>query len=138
MVKSSTVALAGVILAVSGGAAYWLLKKTGKAECWAIDPITGLYVKFVVWHGGNLMSIATTVPNTSVPVSVQLFVEDATGNVSSGQVHPWSIPATGYTYVINVGAAGPGIIGSYKIWTVTMFADGGQAKSDIITAIVAQ
>jgi hypothetical protein len=92
---------------------------------------SGAYVTSVTYIVGQDMRLSTQVPTDTNPVSVQAFI-----NGGPGSVHPWSTSSTGWNYIIDFGAA-PNLPGTYLVYTNTTFADGIVAKSNVVTAVIA-
>jgi len=85
----------------------------------------------VTLNVGDEMKIATTVPNTTQPTTVQAVISpNQSGAVAA--IHPWNISQTGYTYLTDFGGA-PDLPGVYTVYEVVTFADGNKVQSNPVT-----
>jgi hypothetical protein len=126
--------LAGVAGALIGGAiGYYLGYRSAVYEP---IPITAyLYTKDkrmaindILIIGQDELKIYTMVPQNTNPVSVQAVI-----NGKPLGVHKWSIPETGYTYVINFGKIPENTPpGDYYAYTIVTMANGRKYISNFV------
>ena len=116
------------VVGAIGAVGYTLLGK-GKVQADWVAPDGTLHPS-AVFGAGTTRTLEVTVPSSTSPVSVEFFRTNPDGSVTTG-TQPWSVAATGYTYVDSNSTAVPA--GDYSVVVTVTFADGSSSSSSPVT-----